>query len=157
MNRYHLAVGLASILLWLTATAGQLSAVAPAGPQSAQASGPESQKEPCQPQAPTAVTPFDTCKYLILGPGIRPPRATSAPDPSYPEAARKAKLNGSAVVAAAVSEKGEVDDVKLVRSSDKVFDQNAIDAVRQWKFAPAAKDGKPVAIQMNVEMSWRLY
>ena len=33
----------------------------------------------------------------------------------------------------------------------------AIEAVRQWKFEPAMKDGRPVAVQINVEVNFRLY
>ena len=37
------------------------------------------------------------------------------------------------------------------------LDEKAIEAVRNWKFEPAMKDGKPVAVQINVEVSFRLY
>ena len=75
----------------------------------------------------------------------------------YPEEARKAKLNGNVVVALAINETGGIDDVKVVCSSDRRFEQNAIDAVKQWEFAPATKDGTPVAVQIIVEMEFRLY
>lgn len=114
-------------------------------------------QQPCRPQRPTAMTPFDTCKYLPLGSGIHAPRPVSAPDPQLPEAARKANLNGNVVVALAINEKGSVNDVKVVRSSDRRFEPNAIDAVKQWEFAPATKDGKPMAVQMNAEISFELH
>ena len=57
----------------------------------------------------------------------------------------------------AINEKGGVDDVKVVRSSDRRFEQKAIDAVKQWEFAPATKDGKPVAVQMNVDIDFRMH
>jgi len=37
------------------------------------------------------------------------------------------------------------------------LDEKAIEAVRQWKFKPATKDGHPVAVQVNIEVSFRLY
>jgi periplasmic protein TonB len=37
------------------------------------------------------------------------------------------------------------------------LDEKALQAVKQWKFEPAMKDGHPVAVQMNVEVSFRLY
>ena len=37
------------------------------------------------------------------------------------------------------------------------LDEKAIEAVRNWKFEPALKDGKPVAVQINVEVNFRLY
>ena len=103
------------------------------------------------------MTPFDTCKYLPLGPEIHGPRPVSAPDPEYSEAARKAKLDGTAVLAVAINEKGGVDDVEVVRHLEPSLDQKAIDAIKQWEFAPATKDGKPVAVQINVDVTFRLY
>ena len=78
----------------------------------------------------------------------------SAPHPQYSETARKAKINGTVVVALAINEKGGVDAVKVVRRLEPGLDQNAMDAVRQWEFAPATKDDKPMAVQMNVEITF---
>ena len=104
--------------------------------------------------------PFDTCKYMPLAavrPGIHAPRALYAPDPQYSDTARKAKTNGTVVVALAINENGGVDAVKVVRHLEPGLDRNAMDAARQWKFAPATKDGNPIAVQMNVEMTFKLY
>jgi TonB family protein len=46
---------------------------------------------------------------------------------------------------------------KVARSLGMGLDQKAIEAVRQWKFEPAMKDGRPVAVQINVEVNFRLY
>jgi TonB family protein len=157
MKEYRVAVWFASILLSLGATTGQQTSATPESQASQPASNSESESAPCQPQRPTATTPFDVCEYWpVHGPGIHAPRAESAPDPTYPEAARKAKLNGSVVVALAINAQGGVDDVKVVRSSDRRFEQSAMDAAKQWKFAPATKDGEPVAVQINAEMNFRL-
>ena len=48
-------------------------------------------------------------------------------------------------------------EAKLARSLGLGLDQKAIEAVRQWKFEPAMKDGHPVAVQINVEVNFRLY
>jgi len=77
-------------------------------------------------------------------------------DPKYSDAARKAKLQGTVVVAVAINENGEVDAAKVVRSLSRDLDQNAMDAAKQYKFAPATKDGKPVAVQLAIEMNFRL-
>ncbi len=86
---------------------------------------------PCQPQGAGLNKPFDTCKYLTLGAGIRPPRATSIANPKYTDAARKAKINGIVVVAVAINDEGGVDDVKIVRGLGYGLDQNAMAAARQ--------------------------
>ena len=117
-----------------------------------------SEHQPCQPLTPTAATPFDTCRYLPPGKGVHSPKAVYIPSPDYPEAARKANLlNGSVALALAVNEKGGVDYVKVVRSSDQRFEPTTIDTVKQWEFAPATKNGKPIAVQINVETSFQLH
>lgn len=157
MTISRIAIWLASALVLLGSVAAQQSPVTSENqtPQAFLSS--ESQIAPCQSQPPTAKTPFDTCKYLPYGPGIRPPKPVSAPDPTYPEPARQANLKGTVVLALAINDKGHVDDVKIVRSSNQVFEQNAIDAAKQWVFLPALKSGKPVAVQENVEMGFSLY
>jgi TonB family protein len=157
MNVCPIASAFTFILLLMAAAAGQQSSVTPESRASHQSSGSGSQSAPCRPQRPTATTPFDTCKYLPLGPGIHGPRVLSAPDPEYSEEARKAKLSGTAVLAVAINENGGVDDVEVVRHLEPSLDQKAIDAVKQWQFAPATKDGKPVAVQLNVDVTFKLY
>ena len=156
MHRCRIAIGLFFVLLSVGAAAGQTSAT-PGTSAASQSPGSESQNVPCQPKATTVTTPFDICKYLPLGPGVRPPRVLSIVDPKYSDSARKAKINGSVVVAVAINENGGVDAVKIVRSLDRELDQNAMDAAKQTKFAPATKDGKPVAVQIPMETTFKVY
>jgi TonB family protein len=153
---FRVAGGFLASLLLLTAAARHASGTLESGALG-QASNPDTRNGPCQPQASTATVPFDTCKYLSVGPGIRPPRGASIVDPKYTDAARKAKINGSVIVAVAISEEGGVGDVKIVRPLGYGLDQNAMDAARQSKFMPATKDGKPIAVQLNMEMTFKLY
>ena len=52
---------------------------------------------------------------------------------------------------------GKPRDLKVSRSLGLGLDEKAIQAVNQWKFEPALKDGKPVAVAINVEVQFRLY
>jgi periplasmic protein TonB len=92
-----------------------------------------------------------------VGGGVSAPRALFSPDPDYSEEARKAKYQGVVVLWLIVGPDGRPRDMKVVRSLGMGLDQKAIEAVRQWKFEPAMKDGKPVAVQINVEVNFRLY
>ena len=85
------------------------------------------------------------------------PRALYAPDPEYSEEARKAKWQGTVVLWVIVGPDGKPRDIKIQRSLGMGLDEKAIEAVRQWKFDPAKKDGQPVAVQINVEVNFRLY
>lgn len=99
---------------------------------------------------------FDTCTYLPVGNGVKPPGALETPDPQYSETARQAKMNGTVILAVAINAAGTVDAVKVVQSAEPSLDANAVDAVKRWRFTPATKDGKPVPVQLSVETNFRL-
>jgi len=92
-----------------------------------------------------------------VGGGVSAPRAIYAPDPEYSEEARKAKYQGTCVLWLVVGPDGRPRELKIARSLGLGLDEKAIEAVKTWKFEPAMKDGKPVAVQINVEVSFRLY
>lgn len=92
-----------------------------------------------------------------LGGGVVAPRVLYQPDPEYTEEARKAKYQGTVVLWLVVGPDGRPRDVRVARTLGMGLDQKAVEAVRRWKFEPATKDGKPVAVEMNVEVSFRLY
>jgi protein TonB len=92
-----------------------------------------------------------------IGGGVSAPRALETPDPEYSEEARKAKYQGTCVLWLVVGPDGKPRDVKVARALGMGLDEKAIEAVRNWRFEPAMKDGKPVAVQINVEVNFRLY
>lgn len=92
-----------------------------------------------------------------VGGGVSAPRALQTPDPEYSEEARKAKYQGVCILWLIVGPDGHPRDVKVARSLGMGLDQKAIEAVKKWTFEPAMKDGKPVAVQINVEVNFRLY
>lgn len=92
-----------------------------------------------------------------VGGGVTAPRAIFSPDPQYSDEARKAHYQGTVILWVMVGPDGRAHDVKIARSLGMGLDEKAIEAVRTWKFAPAMKDDKPVAVQINVEVNFRLY
>lgn len=56
-----------------------------------------------------------------------------------------------------VDQQGRPRNIHIARSLGLGLDEKAIDAVKRWKFTPGTKDGIPVAVQVNVEVSFRLY
>lgn len=92
-----------------------------------------------------------------VGGGVSAPRATYAPDPEYSEEARKAKYQGTVVLWVIVGADGRPHDIRIQRSVGMGLDEKAVEAVRSWRFEPARKDGQPVAVQVNIEVNFRLY
>ncbi len=85
------------------------------------------------------------------------PRVTYSPDPEYPENERRARRQGAVVLVLVVGSDGLPRDVKVSRTLSSEFDQAAIDAVKKWKFTPASKDGKPIAVEIDVQVTFKLH
>jgi protein TonB len=92
-----------------------------------------------------------------VGGGVSAPKELYAPEPEYSEEARKAKYQGTCVLYVIVGADGRPRDLRVARSLGLGLDEKAIDAVKTWKFEPAMKDGKPVAVAISVEVEFRLY
>lgn len=85
------------------------------------------------------------------------PQPLYQPEPEFSEASRKRKEQGNVNISLVVGTDGLPRDLKVTCSSIPDSNQNAIDAVKQWKFAPATQDGQPVAVAIVIEVSFHLY
>jgi TonB family protein len=94
--------------------------------------------------------------FQVAEGGITAPRIISRVEPSYTEEARTAKLGGTVVLFVEITSTGIVENVTVLHGLGKGLDENAVRAIRQWKFAPALKDGRPVAVMITVEMNFSL-
>jgi TonB family protein len=88
---------------------------------------------------------------------VRYPRAVYSPAPEYSEPARKAKYQGTCILGLIVGADGTPLSVWITRPLGLGLDEKAIEAVQKWRFDPATKDGEPMAVLLNVEVSFRLY
>lgn len=92
-----------------------------------------------------------------VGGSVRPPRAIYAPEPEFAEAARAAWHSGICTLSLVVGADGIPRDIKVVRPLGMGMDEKAVKAVQKWRFDPALKDGRPVAVQIAVEVDFHLY
>ncbi len=92
-----------------------------------------------------------------VGGGVSTPHAVFDPEPEYSEEARRAKFQGSVILSAIIGSDGRPRDLRVARSLGMGLDEKAMEAVNKWRFAPAMKDGYPVAVQVNIEVIFRLY
>lgn len=93
---------------------------------------------------------------FTAGHGITPPRAISAPDPSYSEVAREERIQGTMVLQLVVDASGQPTDIVIVSPIGYGLDELAVGAVRTWRFTPAQKDGQPVRVVIAVEVAFHL-
>jgi protein TonB len=89
--------------------------------------------------------------------GVSAPRAIFTPEPEFSEEARKAKYQGVVVLDIVVGIDGRVHNPKVIRSLGMGLDEKALERVQSWKFDPAKKDGRPVPVEMAIEVAFNLY
>jgi len=94
--------------------------------------------------------------FQIAEGGITAPRIISRVEPTYTEEARTGKVSGTVVLFAEISSAGTVENVVVLNKLGKGLDEMAVRAIKQWKFSPAVKDGRPVAVMITIEMNFSL-
>jgi TonB family protein len=91
------------------------------------------------------------------GGGVTPPQLVYAPDPQYTDEARREKIQGVSMVSLIVDEEGRPQRIVTLRPLGHGLDEKALEAVRQYHFKPAMLQGKPVPVEANIEVNFRLY
>jgi len=89
------------------------------------------------------------------GSKVKPPKLIKEVSPVYPEAARKAGVEGAVIIEATADKYGRVASIKVLRSIPPL-DQAAIDAVKQWVYEPMVVDGKPQEVTFTVTVRFAL-
>jgi periplasmic protein TonB len=77
--------------------------------------------------------------------------------PQYPEAARKARLDGVVILDAIISASGEVEAVRVIRSAGRLLDDAAAEAIRKWTYRPATLNGRAVRVLLTVTVDFRIH
>lgn len=88
--------------------------------------------------------------------GTRKARLIYHTEPPYPPEAREKNIEGSVIVGFTVNRQGVPEGIQVKRSLYPSLDQAAVEAVSKWRFEPALKDGQPVSMWMEAEVSFIL-
>jgi protein TonB len=92
-----------------------------------------------------------------IGGGVSAPVLQYSVEPEFSEEARKAKAAGNVLVTLIVDVNGRPQDVHVLRGVGMGLDEKAVEAVKQYKFKPAMENGKPVPVQLNVEVNFQIF
>src|SRR5216683_7903032 len=77
-------------------------------------------------------------------------------DPKYPPSLMSERVEGEVVLYAVIRSDGTVDSIQLVHGIDEQLDENAMQALSQWKFQPGARQGSTVELEAIVHIPFRL-
>jgi protein TonB len=89
---------------------------------------------------------------------IKLPTVVKSVKASYTKEAMEARIEGTVWLSVIVQNDGKVGEVKVTGSLDKQFglDDEAVKAMKQWEFTPGTREGRPVAVRVDVEMTFHL-
>lgn len=84
------------------------------------------------------------------------PTPLKTPEPKYPVSLRREGVAGIVSVTCVIDENGKVISAKATKSTRVEFEQPALDAIHNWAFKPATKDGKPVKVRVTIPFRFNL-
>jgi len=88
-------------------------------------------------------------------PDLTQPMATRKVDPAYPIQLMRENVAGTVILYAVIHADGSVGDVRVLRGVDDRLDRFASQAISQWKFEPATKNGAPVDVEATFQIPFR--
>ena len=91
-----------------------------------------------------------------VGGGVSAPTVLYRIEPNYSEDARRARYQGSVVLSAIVRKDGSIEILKVLRGLGLGLDENAVEALKKWKFRPGTRSGEPVDVALNIEINFAL-
>jgi TonB family protein len=91
-----------------------------------------------------------------VGGDVLPPFLLHKIEATYTPEAHASHVEGTVVLYVEVTPEGFTENIRIIRSLDAGLDQKAIQAVREWRFRPGTKAGKPVTVAATVEVNFRL-
>ena len=93
-----------------------------------------------------------------VGNGVTSPLLIKEVKPGYTSDAMRARLQGTVIVRAVVLPDGSVGVARVIRSLDAVFglDQEALKAVKLWRFKPGTLGGRAVPVSVDIELTFTL-
>lgn len=94
---------------------------------------------------------------MHIGGAIQAPAVLRSVEAEFSEEARKSKFSGNVLVGLWVDAQGNPSHVHVVRGVGMGLDEKAVAAVRQYKFKPATLNGKPVTVDLNIEVNFQIF
>lgn len=84
------------------------------------------------------------------------PVVTTTVAPVHPPKLMEARIGGEAEIECLVTEEGKVGEAKVLSATRPEFGEAALEAVRQWEFKPAERDGRPVAMRVTIPFNFQV-
>jgi TonB family protein len=100
---------------------------------------------------------IDGSPLYRVGGGVSAPVPLKTVYPEFSDEARRAKYQGTCLISLIVDTEGKQRNIRVARKLGMGLDEKAIEAVSQFRFKPAMKDGVPVPVSLTIEVNFRLF
>ena len=107
-------------------------------------------------RAATAVAAGPAPSGSTAAPVLHAPSIVNKVEPAYSEEARRAKMQGTVTILLVVDPSGHAVNMRVLRELGAGLDEKAMEAINQWRWKPGTRDGKAVATEARVDVSFRL-
>lgn len=85
-----------------------------------------------------------------------PPKPIRQQAPTYPPDARRLSMNGEVFVQFLVTPEGRTKSIQILQSTNPLFNESTIAAVRKWLFTPGEKDGRVVTTRVRIKVPFKV-
>jgi protein TonB len=103
----------------------------------------------------TVAKPKPTGPARISG-GVMAGQIITRTQPVYPPIAKVAHMSGTVVLRAVISKSGSIVDLNVVSTTNQMFNNAALDAVKQWKYKPYLLNGEPTEVDTTITVNFTL-
>ena len=90
------------------------------------------------------------------GGAVKAPKLLHYVEPEFSSQSKEAFIEGTVKISTVVNTEGRSSESRIVRGLNAEEDKTALEALKQWRFQPGTKDGKPVNVRVTVEIAFHL-
>jgi protein TonB len=117
----------------------------------ASSNAPPAVAPPPPPPPPPAAKVTAPSEPIRVGGNVREPRALKMVPPIYPQLASRARVSGTVVLEATITEQGTVEEIRVI-SGHPLLIEAAMACVKQWQYEPTLLNGTPVAVILTAKV-----
>jgi protein TonB len=106
---------------------------------------------PVKKEEPKPVTP----QRIRVGGNVQQAKLVRQPKPVYPPLAKQARISGVVRLNAIISKDGTIQNLSVI-SGHPLLVPSAMEAVKQWVYAPTLLNGEPVEVVTQIDVNFTL-
>ena len=99
---------------------------------------------------------YDDIQTDMSAPGVSAPTIIKRVEPQYTDEARQERVVGTVILQAVIQTNGTADILKVVKPLPFGLTESALEALQEWRFMPAVRNGKEIPVAANIEVAFNI-